>query len=41
MMAITDTMAITLVVTGAASIYLIVHAVLDLFMHERKPPHHD
>ena len=41
MMTVTDTMLITLVVTGAATIYLIVHAALDVFFHARKSPHHD
>ena len=41
MMTVTDTMVITLVVTGAATIYLIVHAALDLFLHDRKNHHHE
>ena len=33
MMTVTDTMVITLVVTGSATIYLIVHAALDVVLH--------
>ena len=38
-MSVTETMALTLLVTGSLSLYLIVHAVVDLYRHgfrERK-----
>ena len=32
-MTVTETMGLTLLVTGSLSLYLIVHAALDLFRH--------
>ena len=32
-MSVTETMALTLAVTGGLSLYLILHAVVDLYRH--------
>ena len=32
-MSVTDTMTLTLLVTGSLSLYLILHAVIDLYRH--------
>ena len=32
-MSVTDTMALTLLVTGSLSLYLILHAAIDLYRH--------
>ncbi len=37
-MSVTDTMALTLLVTGSLSLYLIVHACVDLYRHGWREP---
>jgi hypothetical protein len=37
-MSVSETMALTLLVTGSLSLYLVLHAVLDLYRHG---PHRD
>jgi len=32
-MSVTETMALTLLITGSLSLYLILHAVVDLYRH--------
>jgi hypothetical protein len=39
-MTITETMALTLVLTGGLSLYLVVHAIVDLYRH-RLPERED
>ena len=40
-MSVTDTMTLTLLITGSLSLYLILHAAIDLYRHglpdRRKP----